>query len=99
MSPVDLPDPGIEAASFVSPTLAGGFFTNYATREPLLLFGYMLLKLPRGGYVIPCYTAGRTRTELGHLPKAMVKCQLSQIRTGPSRSPFSAFWSRWSHLC
>ena len=28
MSPVDLPDPGIEAASFVSPTLAGGFFTN-----------------------------------------------------------------------
>ena len=27
----DLPDPGIEAASLVSPALAGGFFTTSAT--------------------------------------------------------------------
>ena len=27
-SPVDLPDPGIEPASLVSPVLTGGFFTS-----------------------------------------------------------------------
>ena len=27
-TPGDLPDPGIEPASFVSPALAGGFFTT-----------------------------------------------------------------------
>ena len=31
--PVDLPDPGIECASTVSPALSGGFFTSWATRE------------------------------------------------------------------
>ena len=30
-SPGDLPDPGIEPASLVSPALAGGFFTTSAT--------------------------------------------------------------------
>ena len=29
--PGDLPDPGIEPASLVSPALAGGFFTTSAT--------------------------------------------------------------------
>ena len=29
--PGDLPDPGTEASSCVSPALAGGFFTNRAT--------------------------------------------------------------------
>ena len=32
-SPGDLPDPGIEPASLVSPALAGGFFTTWATWE------------------------------------------------------------------
>ena len=32
---VDLPDPGIEPASLVSPTLAGGFFTTRATGKPI----------------------------------------------------------------
>ena len=32
-SPGDLPDPGVELTSFVSPTLAGGFFTNCTTWE------------------------------------------------------------------
>ena len=29
----DLPDPGIEPTSLISPALAGGFFTTSATRE------------------------------------------------------------------
>ena len=33
----NLPDPGIEPLSLVSPALVGGFFTNCATWEALLL--------------------------------------------------------------
>ena len=32
-SPGDLPDPGIERASLISPALAGGFFTTSASQE------------------------------------------------------------------
>ena len=32
----DLPDPGIEPTSFMSPALAGGFFTTSATWEAFL---------------------------------------------------------------
>ena len=35
-SPGDLPDPGIELASLVSSTLAGGFFTNEPLGKPLI---------------------------------------------------------------
>ena len=35
-SPGDLPDPGIEPASPLSPALAGGFFTTSATWEAQL---------------------------------------------------------------
>ena len=41
----DLPDPGIEPASLMTPALAGGFFTTSATWEaslryiPILIFG------------------------------------------------------------
>ena len=38
-SPGDLPDPGIEPMSLVSPELAGGFFTTSATREAQYLLG------------------------------------------------------------
>ena len=31
MPPADLPDPGIESTSLMSPALAGGFFTTSAT--------------------------------------------------------------------
>ena len=34
-SPGDLPDPGIEAMSFMSPALARGFFITSATTFPL----------------------------------------------------------------
>ena len=34
-SPEDLPDPGIEPVSLLSPALAGRFFTTSATREAL----------------------------------------------------------------
>ena len=34
-SPGDLPDPGMEPASLVSPALVGGFFTTSATWEAL----------------------------------------------------------------
>ena len=33
-SPGDLPNPGIEPASLVSPALAGGFFTTESSRNP-----------------------------------------------------------------
>jgi len=33
--PGDLPDPGIEPTSFMSPALAGGFFATSATCEAL----------------------------------------------------------------
>ena len=35
--PLDLPDPGMELKSPVSPELPGGFFTTEAPVEPLLL--------------------------------------------------------------
>ena len=35
--PRDLPDPGIEPPSLVSPALAGGFFTTSATWEVIEL--------------------------------------------------------------
>ena len=34
-TPGDLPDPGMESASLVSPALAGGFFTAVPTGKPL----------------------------------------------------------------
>ena len=34
-SPGDLPDPGIEPMSLVSPTVAGGFFTTALPRKPI----------------------------------------------------------------
>ena len=37
-SPGDLPDPGIEPMSLMSPTLEGGFFTSSATWEALRSF-------------------------------------------------------------
>ena len=36
-TPGDLPNPEIEPASLKSPALAGGFFTNNATWEALIL--------------------------------------------------------------
>ena len=33
-SPGDLPDPGIEPVSLVSPAVAGGFFITSASRKP-----------------------------------------------------------------
>ena len=38
--PGDLPNPGIEAASLMSPALAGGFFTTSATWEVLMVYKY-----------------------------------------------------------
>ena len=37
-SPGDLPDPGIKPTSLASPSLAGRFFTSWATRKPFVLF-------------------------------------------------------------
>ena len=36
LSPGDLPNPGLEPVSLMSPVLAGGFFITIATWEPLL---------------------------------------------------------------
>ena len=39
-TPGDLPDPGIEPMSPVSPALAGDFFTHWVTGETLVLVNY-----------------------------------------------------------
>ena len=46
--PGDLPDPGIEPASLMSPALAGGFFTTSATWE--ILYLHMVM------YMLQCYS-------------------------------------------
>ena len=38
LPPGDLPDPGIEPMSLVSPALAGGFFTTLPPGKPKILF-------------------------------------------------------------
>ena len=43
-SPGDLPNPGIKPASFMSPALAGGFFTTNATWEALSILVHWFLK-------------------------------------------------------
>ena len=40
-TPGELPNPGIEIASLMSPALTGGFFTNSVTWEPHC--GYLLM--------------------------------------------------------
>jgi len=42
-SPGDLPDPGIEPMSLMSPTLVGGFFTTSTTWETLNLYSTLQL--------------------------------------------------------
>ena len=39
-SPGDLPDPGTEPASLVSPALAGGFFTTEPPGKPGHMYAY-----------------------------------------------------------
>ena len=41
--PGDLPDPGIEPVSLMSPALAGKFFTTSATWEAPLIFSFIWL--------------------------------------------------------
>ena len=41
-TPGDLPDPGIEPASLVSPALASGFFITSATREAIKMLILLL---------------------------------------------------------
>ena len=41
-TPGDLPDPGIEPASLVSPALASGFFITSATREAITMLILLL---------------------------------------------------------
>ena len=45
-SPGDLPDPGIEPTSLMSPALAGRFFTTSATWEPLSSVRFNTSRLP-----------------------------------------------------
>ena len=44
-APMDLPDPGIEPVSPVSPVMTGGFFTTETPRKPFFLVSLFLLKL------------------------------------------------------
>ena len=39
--PGDLPEPGIEPESLVSPALAGGFFTTRATWEAICVYSFL----------------------------------------------------------
>ena len=47
-SPGDLPNPGIEPTSLMSPSLAGGFFTASTTWEALIAIPKLLLVVGRG---------------------------------------------------
>ena len=47
-TPGDLPDPGIEPMSLVSPTLAGGFFTTVPPGKPCIDFGDDQIKSKAG---------------------------------------------------
>ena len=42
-TPMDLPEPGIELASFVSPALAGRFFSTVPPGKPLLAHKCLLI--------------------------------------------------------
>jgi len=53
--PEDLPDPGIEHASLMSPALAGGFFTTSATWEALKKAYQKEKKKLLQEYVLPAY--------------------------------------------
>ena len=46
--PGDLPDPGIEPSSLVSPALAGGFFTTSATWEAIYIYTHIWRHKRRG---------------------------------------------------
>ena len=46
--PGDLPNPGIEPTSLMSPSLAGGFFTASTTWEALIAIPKLLLVVGRG---------------------------------------------------
>ena len=48
--PRDLPNPGIEAGSLVSLTLARGFFTNCATEEAHLILGITKTKILKSSF-------------------------------------------------
>ena len=47
-TPGDLPDPGMEPMSLVSPTLAGGFFTTVPPGKPCVDFGDDQIKSKAG---------------------------------------------------
>ena len=60
-SPGDLPDPGIEPASLMSPALAGRFFATSATGKPLnfmyihlFIYLYMYIYIHRHVYICVC---------------------------------------------
>ena len=48
----DLPDPGIKPVSFMSPALAGEFFTTGATREALLEYKTCLFYMIYGSNIL-----------------------------------------------
>ena len=60
-TPGDLPDPGIEPTSLLSPALAGGFFATSATWGHLGAFKCSILKL-----FINKYFLSLTRNLRGH---------------------------------
>ena len=84
--PGDLPDPGIEPMSLMSPALAGRFFTTSATWKPYLYYiiSIMLLLLSRFSCVRLCATP---ETATHQAPPSLGFCRQEHWSGLPFPSP------------
>ena len=88
--PWDLPDPGMEPASFMSPALAGEFFNASTTWEAHLTYDWMLIVTSfgelgpglKGPEIFPGHSLGRCNQLWNPLKPVSVS-------TAPSLSPHS----------
>ena len=76
--PGDLPDPGIESMSLISPALGGGFFVKSATWEALLV--------PiRSSYLKPWMYGFVEQVALGHILKTGRQISTGRLESGPEK--------------
>ena len=77
--PGDLPDPGIESVSLISPAFGGGFFIKSATWEALLV--------PiRSSYLKPWMYGFVEQVALGHILKTDRQISTGRLESGPENS-------------
>ena len=87
--PGDLPDPGIEPASLMSPALAGGFFTTSTTGETLQGFYPLVVTRVLG---VLCQKPGQRPTEIFSVISELTsQGHCCRDRRG-QRSPWPRLW-------